>query len=157
MTTYTSKEKERIDMKKKFKVLFLTVIMTLATVTIAFAETYTSSSDWDTGLASATGYAACDNYGAEADTGCYANSGSVIATSAGVDATFEYRDRNTGAYYYASDYDSDDILAEVYFNIDTDKYIASYVDVTFTASYTANNGHGTVYTDYYSDSALVWR
>ena len=102
-------------MKKRVMVVFLAMVMVLASVLVVNAGSEEWSDDWGSALVSAGGSASCTTYGADADSGCYAN-GSVIETRTSISASFDYRNMETGALYTVSDYDTNSTFSSVGFS-----------------------------------------
>lgn len=144
--------------RKRVMSLLLVLVMMAVSVTAVCAASYGSYSwddDWNSSIANAFGEASCTLSNAYADTYCYSSGGTVISTSASVEATYQYRLEGTSDYCTSSAYDDDMTMAEVSFSCGSGKE-SMFIDYYYIATYTAYGEHGTVYTERYSGNEVVY-
>ena len=143
--------------RKRVMSLLLVLVMMAVSVTAVCAASsnrHEWDDDWDSSIAWAFGEAVCNARSAGADTYCYSSGGTVISTSASVEATYQYRIGDTDNYNTLSAYDDDMTLAEVSFSCGSDNE-SIFIHYYYIASYTAYGEHSTVYTERYTGNEVV--
>lgn len=141
-------------MKKKTTVVLLAMVMMMASVLVVNAVSEEWSDDWRNAPASANGSASCTADGADVDSMCLANGGTVISTRTSVSASFDYKNMETGALYTESDYDTDGTFSNVEFSA-PNNCEGFYLAYSYSAGYTAYD-HGVPYDEDCSGNGGIW-
>ena len=141
--------------RKRLVSLLLAMVLALATVSVICASSV-GEHEWDAGwnpnIASASGWALCDAYGAEAEVRCFTSSGIVVSTNAYVEAIYQYRMSDSCTYYVEEAYSEDSTIADVSFSCDFGEE-SMFIEYYYSVSYTTL---GATQDEVYSGSEIVF-